>query len=163
MSPHLFASVALVASLHGAGPFLAAAMLFAAGLAVLGMALGDYPRGQVTINGVAMYQVTDFNYTHTNGAKLRSTLRKDPAGSTRGARAVSFSFNCLLPDDPDDDDGIDFQNSVKYKIPQLILLKLPAGQRVMLDCFFSEEGGDITLEDGVKKSVKGSGYFVDLG
>jgi hypothetical protein len=156
----LFAFAALVLT---AWPFLVATLLFGAGAAVMGMALGDYPRGQVTIGGVAMYQITDFNYTHTNGAKLRSTLRKDPAGSTRGARAVSFSFNVILPDDPADQDDVDWQNAVKYKIPQLILLKLPAGERIMLDCFFSEEGTEITLEDGCKKPIKGSGYFADLG
>ena len=126
------------------------------------MPLGDYPRGQVTFDGAALFQCDSFDYTHTNNGKLKSTLRADPAGTVRGARAVSFNFKVWMPDDPAEADNIDWQTSVQFKLPHVIYLKLPGGQRVMLDCILTEEGANITVEDGVKKAVKGVGFFVSL-
>lgn len=137
-------------------------LLAAISAGALAMALGDYPRGQVTWNGVSLYQATDISYTHTNGAKLKSTLRKDPAGTVRGARGVTGSMNILLPDDPGDQDPIDWKSAVQFKIPQTALIKMPAGARVMLDLVITEEGAEVTLEDGVKKPIKFTGYFIDV-
>jgi hypothetical protein len=126
------------------------------------MALADFTRGQVTMDGVALFMCDNFSFTHTNGGKLKSTLRKDPAGGVRGARSVSFSMNIWLPDDPADQDDLDLENDVRYKIPHILYLKLPGGRFRMIDGFFTEEGAEINVEDGVKVPVKGLGYFVSL-
>lgn len=122
--------------------------------------LGQYPRGQVTWNGVALYQNTDFSYSHVNGAKLKSTLRKDPGGFVRGARAVSGSMNLIISEDGEE---FDWTTAVTYMIPQQALVKLPGGQTKLINCVITEEGAEISLEDGVKKPIKFVGYFVDIG
>jgi len=121
--------------------------------------LGQYPRGQANLNGTSSYQMTDLTYTHTNGAKLKSTLRKDPGGFVRGARAVSGSMNFIIDENGEE---LDFTTAVEEMIPQQITLKLPGGDIKYLNCVFTEEGADITLEDGVKKPVKFVGYFVTI-
>ena len=51
--------------------------------------LVQFPRGQVSIDGTASFQMTDATWKHSNGAKLKATLRADPAGFVRGVRAIS--------------------------------------------------------------------------
>ena|SRR6266700_293372 len=121
-----------------------------------------YSRGQVTLNGGSLFQCDSFEFTHSNGGKLKSTLRKDPAGGVRGARSVSFSLNLWMPDDPAEADPIDTQESVRLMLPHVFYLKLPGGQFRMIDGFLTEEGASLTVEDGVKVPLKGLGYFVSL-
>lgn len=124
--------------------------------------MADFPRAQSTWNGRSLYQVTDVTYTHTNGAKLKNTLRRDASGTSRGVRAIAGSMNVILPDDPEEADDFDWPSAVRFKIPQSIVLKMPTGERLMLDLVLTEEGAEITIEDAVKKPIKFTGYYVDL-
>lgn len=119
----------------------------------------QYPRGQVAINGQGSFDAMDATWKHTNGAKLKSTLRADPAGWVRGARACTGSMNLAISEDGED---FDYTSAVRFMIPVVLTFKVPGGIIRMLNVVFTEEGTDITLEDGVKKPLSFTGYYVDI-
>ncbi len=118
--------------------------------------LTQFPRGQVAINGQGSFQCTDATWKHSNGTKLKHTLRKNPAGWVAGVRAVTGSMNFIIDDEGDE---FDFKSAVTYSIPVKLTVKRPGGIVDMLTVVFTEEGTDITLEDGVKKPISFTGYY----
>ena len=119
----------------------------------------QFPRAQVSVNGQYSFQCTDLTWKHANGAKLKSTLRQDPAGWVRGARAIQGSANFAIDEGGDE---FDFAEAVAYMIPQLLTIKAPGGVIKSINVVFTEEGEDITLEDGVKKPISFVGYYTSI-
>lgn len=75
-----------------------------------------FPRGQIAISG-DLRQATDAEFTFTNGAVLRHTLRSTdgPAGFTQGNKEVSGSVNTIISEDGIERDYLDFAKTLEGK------------------------------------------------
>lgn len=117
----------------------------------------QFPRGQVSFSQGPLYNCMDFSATTSNGAKLVTTLRRNPAGFTMGKKGVSFSFNLMIDEEGDERD---WDSMVDLGTVETLRIKKPGGKTRSLICVLTEVGDEISLEDGVKRPIKGVGKWV---
>lgn len=118
--------------------------------------LKQYPRGQVSFGG-DLQQCTDVEFTQTNGAKVVSTLRRNPSGVTTGNKMVTCTGNSRIDEDGPERDWF---ATVDEASPQQARFKFPGGVTKVLNCVAAEIKTGFTLEDGVNQSWQLVGYFV---
>lgn len=118
--------------------------------------LKQYPRGQVSFAGGDLQQCTDVEFTQVNGAKVVSTLRRNPSGVTIGNKAVSVTGNSRIDEDGPERNFFDLVDAGK---PQQARFKFPGGVTKVLNCVAAEIKSGFTLEEGVNQSWQLVGYF----
>lgn len=116
-----------------------------------------FPRGQVSIDGLNPQQVTDFSYEFVNGAKLKSTLRSNPAGFTLGTKAVSGDFNIIVDEDGEE---IDYDGAVDSGEVFQTVAKFPGGVNKTILMVLTSAGAKFTIDDGVARSLKFIGKLI---
>lgn len=75
-----------------------------------------YPRGQIAVAG-DLRQATDAEFTFTNNAQLRHTLRNTdgPAGVVQGNKEVTGSINTIIDETGTERDWLDFAKTLEGK------------------------------------------------
>lgn len=118
----------------------------------------QYPRGQVSFGAGDLQQCYGAKFSFTNGAKVVSTLRRNPSGVTVGNKAVSVTFETRIDEDGPERDWF---KKVSEASPEQARFKFPGGVTKTINCTASQLDADFTLEDGVNASVTLVGALVD--
>lgn len=116
-----------------------------------------FPRGQIGIDGGNPQQITDFNSAFANGAKLKHTLRANPAGITLGQKTLSFDFNIIIDEDGEE---IDWDRKVDTGESTTLVCKKPGGVTKVLIGVISEASEKFSIDDGVARAIKGIGKVI---
>ena len=119
--------------------------------------LSQFPRGQVSFGKGPLQLIEDFDAKTTNGGKLASFLRKNPGGFILGKRAVTFSMNLMVSEDGDERD---WETIVDKGTVQRLGVRKPDGTRKTLLCILTEVGDKTAVEDGYRRAISGTGYWV---
>lgn len=118
----------------------------------------QYPRGQVSFGNGDLQQCTDASFDFVNGAKVVSTLRRNPSGVVIGSKAVTVTFNTKI-----DEGGPerDWAKKVNQGKPEQARFKFPGGKTYTVNCTAASLKADVTLDDGCNQSVTLVGGLVD--
>jgi len=86
--------------------------------------LKRHPRGQIALGAGELQQATLGDFTFTNNAKLKHTLRKTPSGVVLGTRECSGTIEVNLDEDGPERDWIGLVESgesknFRFKMPLL--------------------------------------------
>jgi hypothetical protein len=120
--------------------------------------LEQYPRGQVAYGGGNLQQCTNVSFTATNGAKVQSTLARNPSGVVVGNKSVEVSGDTVIDTTGPERDWF---SKVSQATPGQMRFKFPGGITKTVECVVAEVKGDFTLEDPVKVSFKAVGRLVE--
>lgn len=117
----------------------------------------QYPRGQVSFGAGDLQQCMNAKFTFGNGAKVVSTLRRNPSGIVLGNKSVSVTFETKI-----DEDGAerDWFRKVNEGSPEQARFKFPGGATKTINCVASQVDADFTAEDGVNCSITLVGALV---
>jgi hypothetical protein len=114
------------------------------------MAMELYPRAYLAMGNGDLVQVTNWNFTYTNNAKMKSTLRRQNAGVTRGNTEGTLKFDLEVPASGPERDFFALVQSGELK---QIRAKLPGGAVRVLEGAFQEIAEDQPADDAFKISM----------
>jgi hypothetical protein len=97
-----------------------------------------------------LVQVTNWNFTYTNNAKMKSTLRRRNAGVTMGNTEGTLKFDLEVPESGPERDFFTLVQSGQMK---QIRQKLPGGAVRVLEGAFQEIAEDQPADDAFKTSL----------
>jgi hypothetical protein len=114
------------------------------------MAMEIYPRAYLAMGNGDLVQVTNWNFVYTNNAKMKSTLRRQNSGVTRGNTEGTLKFDMEVPASGPERDYFMLVQSCEIK---QIRAKLPGGIVRVLDGAFQELAEDQPMDDAFKVSM----------
>jgi hypothetical protein len=117
----------------------------------------QYPRGQVSFGAGDLIQCINAKFTFVNGAKVQSTLRRNPSGVILGNKSVTANFDCKVDEDGPERDWVGLVNSGK---PQQARFKFPGGKTYTLNVTVSQLDAASSMEDGCDHNVTLVGALV---
>jgi hypothetical protein len=119
--------------------------------------LAQFPRGQVSVDGGPLYNITDFDSTYANGAKLVATLRRKIAGVMPGKATLEFSFTVYIDELGDERDWDAWLEDTSI---HAIRCKVPGGVTREARIVLTSVGLAFQIEDGCKRAIKAIGKWV---
>ncbi len=114
------------------------------------MAFRNYPKARISQGPGELFDATDITVTYADGEKAVSTLRKNNAGSTSGARTSSISYSSAISEEGFERDYM--QNYHKRKVLQY-RIKLPGGTILTHEGRLSNPVINSTVDGEVKFTV----------
>ncbi|HEX4334696.1 MAG TPA: hypothetical protein VH062_02215 [Polyangiaceae bacterium] len=117
-----------------------------------------YPKARVAFGAGDLVQAVNVKTNIKNNAKLQHTLKRSPAGITKGPEEGEVSFDALV-----DEDGFerDYLKAVKALTIVQIRVKFP-GETMTFTGAFTERPAEGSVDDAIKYSCHliGKGEYV---
>ena len=108
-----------------------------------------FPRARIAMGVGDLHQVQNFKISHKTNTKQVHTIRRSPAGTTRGVKETTVTFDAVVPSSGSERD---YWDAVEENTKVQLRAKFP-GKTLTFNGKFSDIDAEGPLDDAIKYSL----------
>ena len=116
-----------------------------------------FEHARIALGNGDLVDVTNLNYSLSDGSKQVHTLRQKGAGWTQGIEETTVTFDAVVGENGEEADWVTY---VKFNLKQQIRIKIP-GRTITVNGKFNSLTIDGPLDSEIKESLTFIGKTVD--